>query len=219
MSKQLPAQTQKLIQNCLKSNNIGPNAVHRETGSKESAKFAVLMMGPVQYKVTQGDVFAVDRIHATIGSKIAIKKVMIVGGAKFTAIGRPFLEGVRVICDVEENKAMRNVPFVTRPRGMSIVRWWDSNSFATILRVREILFEPVVVGELDKYQGNLIDPTVADLQQRPLVSEDLDKPIDLTSVHYENMPMNNRDEFQTETAEFFEHFVPSRVQQQEQRKN
>jgi large subunit ribosomal protein L21 len=217
MSKQISPQTQKLIQNCLKANNIGPNAVHREaTGLKESTKFAVLMMGPVQYKVTQGDVFAVGRIHATIGSKIAIKKVMIVGGAKFTAIGRPFLEGVRVICDVEENKSMRNVPFVTRPRGMSIVRWWDSNSFSTILRVREIQYEPVVVGELDKYQGNLIDPTVS---QRPLVSEDLDKPIDLTSVHYENMPMNVRDEFQSETAEFFEHFVPSRVQQQQQGKN
>jgi ribosomal protein L21 len=209
----LPAQTQKLIQNCLKANNIGPNAVQREQ-QHSSTKFAVVMMGPVQYKVTQGDVFAVDRIHATIGSKIALKKVMLVGGAKFTAIGRPFLEGVRVICDVEESKSMRNVPFVTRPRGMRLVRWWDNNSYATILRVRDIQFEPVVVAELDKYRGNLLSDEET---KRKVVSEDLDQPIDLTSVHYENMPMHTRDEFQTESAEFFEHFVPSRLQQQQQK--
>lgn len=208
----LAPSTAKLVQKCLSANNIGPNALQQSTAGT-AQKFAVVMCGSNEYKVSPGDVFAVQRIRATIGSSVALKKVMLVGGAKFTAIGRPFLENVRVICDVEENKVSRNVPFVTRPKGRSLVRWWNTPNYVSILRVREITYDPEIVGELDKYQGNLIRND-GEKSGAGVVSESLN----IATMNYDTLPSEARDEFQSESAEFFKQFVPSRVQEISSRK-
>lgn len=119
-------------------------------------KFAVLYCGNHQYKVSPGDVIAVQRLRAEIGSSIAFKKVLMVGGQRFTAIGRPLLEGVRVTADVEEQKRMRNVVSLFATPGRRHMRWVDAPHAATILRIREIVFEPEVVAEIDKYDGVLM---------------------------------------------------------------
>jgi ribosomal protein L21 len=135
---------------------ISAASVIAESTRDAAALFAVVYCTNLQFKVAQGDVFAVQRLRADVGSVIAMKKVMMVGGPRFTAIGRPFLENVRILCDVEENKAMRNQVYLRIPRGRRIVNWKDAPHQATILRVRSIEFEPQVVGELDKYAGSLI---------------------------------------------------------------
>ena len=204
-NKFITPQASKLIQNCMKASNIGPNAVQaQQNASSVTPMFAVVAVGPTQYKVSQGDTIATPLFRATIGSKICLKKVLLVGGAKFTAIGRPLLENVRVICDVEENKMMRATPHVSRPRGRRLVFWKDMPAYCSILRVRSIEYEPVVVGELDKYNGNLIDPN------NSVAGEALNT----STMNYENMPVENLDEFQSEAAEFFKQFAPSKTQQQ-----
>ncbi|KAG8342989.1 putative Ribosomal prokaryotic L21 protein [Trypanosoma vivax] len=118
-------------------------------------KFVVVYCGNHQYKVSVGDVIAVQRLRAEIGSRISLKKVLMVGGPRFTAIGRPFLHGVRVTADVEEQKRMRNVVSLFATPGRRRVRWVDAPHAATIIRIREIFYSPHVVGELDKYNGVL----------------------------------------------------------------
>lgn len=118
-------------------------------------KFAVVYCGNHQYKVSPGDVIAVQRLRAPIGSQVALKKVLVVGGARFTAFGRPLLENVRVTADVEEQKRMRNVVSLFATPGRRRMRWLDLQHPATILRIREVVYEPAVVGELDKYDGVL----------------------------------------------------------------
>ena len=152
--------------------------------------FAVVYCSNMQYKITAGDVIAVQQLRCTIGSIIALKKVMMVGGPKFTAIGRPFLENARILCDVEENKKTRNSVYVRRPRGRKLVVWRDSNNNATILRVRSIEYDPEIVGELDKYRGCLIDP------RDPVIADPkFARPTDV---------------YATETNEFFQDMLPSR---------
>lgn len=116
-------------------------------------KFAVVYCGTHQYKVSPGDVIAVQRLRAEIGSQIAFKKVLMVGGEKFTAIGRPFLECARVVADVEEQRRMRNVVSLFSTAGRRQARWVDAHHPATILRIREVIYEPEVLGEVDKYSG------------------------------------------------------------------
>ena len=127
------------------------------------------------------------------------------GGAKFTAIGRPLLENARVVCDVEENKVMRIAPHVARPRGRRLVFWKDTPNYCSVLRVRSIDYDPVVVGEIDKYNGNLIDPSSSGV-----VSEELTT----STMNYDTMPVENMDDFQAEAAEFFKQFAPSKTQHQ-----
>jgi large subunit ribosomal protein L21 len=118
--------------------------------------FAVVWVTNLQYKVAPGDVFAVQRIRADVGATISLKKVCMVGGERFTAIGRPFLENCRVVCDVEEAKRMKNVVSLFHPRGRRVIDWRDSYHAATILRVKEVQYDPEVVGEVSKFEGNLL---------------------------------------------------------------
>ncbi|CAJ1020084.1 putative Ribosomal prokaryotic L21 protein [Leishmania shawi] len=131
-------------------------------------KFAVVYCGNHQYKVSPGDVIAVQRLRAPIGSQIALKKVLMVGGPRFTAIGRPLLENVRVTADVEEQKRMRNVVSLFSTPGRRRLRWVDAQHAATILRIREVVYEPAVVGELDKYDGVLMKDFHADKHPNPV---------------------------------------------------
>ncbi|ORC86298.1 large subunit ribosomal protein L21 [Trypanosoma theileri] len=119
-------------------------------------KFAVVHCGGHQYKVTAGDVIAVQRLRAEIGSHIALKKVLLVGAAGFTAVGRPLLHGARVTAVVEEQKRMRNVVSLFATPGRRHMRWIDAPHAATILRIREVHYTPQVVAELDKYNGQII---------------------------------------------------------------
>lgn len=115
------------------------------------SKFAIIFCGNHQYKVSPGDVIAVQRLRAEIGSRIRLQKVLMVGGPRFTAVGRPLLEGVVVTADVEEQKRMRNVVSLFATPGRRRVRWVDAAHAATILRIRSITYQPQVLGELNKY--------------------------------------------------------------------
>ncbi|KAK7201683.1 Ribosomal prokaryotic L21 protein [Novymonas esmeraldas] len=134
----------------------------------EGNKFAVVYCGNHQYKVSPGDVIAVQRLRAPIGSQIALKKVLMVGGPRFTAIGRPLLEHVRVTADVEEQKRMRNVVSLFATPGRRRMRWVDAQHAATILRIREVVYEPTIVGELDKYDGVLLKDFHVDKHTNPV---------------------------------------------------
>jgi large subunit ribosomal protein L21 len=134
----------------------------------EGPKFAVVYCGNHQYKVAPGDVIAVQRLRAPIGSQITLKKVLMVGGPRFTAIGRPLLEHVRVTADVEEQKRMRNVVSLFTTAGRRRMRWVDAQHAATILRIREVIYEPTVVGELDKYDGVVLKEFTAEKHPNPV---------------------------------------------------
>ena len=132
--------------------------------------FALIRISNMQYKVSVGDVIAVQRLRCDIGSQIAIKKVMMVGSPRFTAVGRPFLEHCRLIADVEEQKRMRPVLHVRALRAHRRTQWKDNYHPATILRIREMAYEPLVVGELHKYQGNLIALPGDDVVEGPVAA-------------------------------------------------
>lgn len=128
----------------------------------QGPKFAVILCGNHQYKVSPGDVIAVQRLRAEIGSRLRLQKVLMVGGSRFTALGRPLLEGAVVTADVEEQKRMRNVVSLFATPGRRRVRWVDAPHAATILRIRRVVYQPEVLGEVDKYTGVLQPPAAFD---------------------------------------------------------
>lgn len=138
----------------------------------EGPKFAVVYCGTHQYKVSPGDVIAVQRMRVDIGSRIAFMKVLMVGGQSFTAIGRPFLDRARVVADVEEQRRMRNVVSLFATPGRRQARWTDAHHPATILRIREVLYEPEVVGEIDKYSGTVLREFSPEAHTNPVYSSD-----------------------------------------------
>eukprot|EP01061_Rhynchopus_euleeides_P035288 TRINITY_DN59453_c0_g1_i1.p2 TRINITY_DN59453_c0_g1~~TRINITY_DN59453_c0_g1_i1.p2 ORF type:complete len:234 (+),score=88.45 TRINITY_DN59453_c0_g1_i1:52-702(+) len=106
-------------------------------------KFAVIYVNGHQFKVTEGDrVQLAHPLWADIGEQIRLKKVLMVGGERFTAIGRPLVEGASVEATVEEqfkSKLQYQFRKVIQDVGG---RWIDVQHNSTIFKIDKINFEP-----------------------------------------------------------------------------
>ena len=135
------------------ASSLSPSAA-RALPSLDGPLFAVAWINNVQYRISEGDVLMVKRVRAEIGSSIALKKVAIVGGEKFTAIGRPLLDGARITCDVEEHNEARPLVHLVMPR-IRRLGWNAHQQTYSVLRVTKVEYTPQIVAAVDKYTGDL----------------------------------------------------------------
>jgi large subunit ribosomal protein L21 len=111
----------------------GPYSITRQ------AAFAVVETGGSQFKVTADDVIYHNKIPGvTVNDVIELGKVLLVGTAQETAIGRPFIPGASVIAAVEETlKDSKVHVFKKKPRkGYSKLK--GHRSHITALRILEL---------------------------------------------------------------------------------
>jgi large subunit ribosomal protein L21 len=65
--------------------------------------FAVVEVGGTQYKVTPDDVIITEKLHdVDVNDRIRLQRVLMLGSATETVIGRPCIPGVSVVAGVEE---------------------------------------------------------------------------------------------------------------------
>lgn len=69
----------------------------------EQTKYAVIQTGGKQYRVSEGDRIAVERLAAEEGSDITIDRVLMLGGDGSTRIGTPVVDGATVTATVTEH--------------------------------------------------------------------------------------------------------------------
>mmetsp|Transcript_19933 Transcript_19933/g.35558 ORF Transcript_19933/g.35558 Transcript_19933/m.35558 type:complete len:264 (-) Transcript_19933:471-1262(-) len=68
-----------------------------------ATKFAVVEIGAHQFKVAAGDVIITEKLNGVdVNDKLSLTKVLMLGSAKETVIGRPQVPGAYVIAAVEE---------------------------------------------------------------------------------------------------------------------
>eukprot|EP01062_Namystynia_karyoxenos_P017374 TRINITY_DN16383_c0_g1_i1.p1 TRINITY_DN16383_c0_g1~~TRINITY_DN16383_c0_g1_i1.p1 ORF type:complete len:254 (+),score=89.49 TRINITY_DN16383_c0_g1_i1:104-763(+) len=110
--------------------------------------FAVVHVCNHQHKVAKGDrVQLGESIFADIGEQIRLRKVLMVGGERFTAIGRPLLEGATVHATVEEHtrsKMQYTLRRYQNPGEFFSHVHRDINIPMTIIRIDDIVYEPTV---------------------------------------------------------------------------
>ncbi len=61
--------------------------------------YAIVRTGGKQYRVEQGDTIHVDRLAASLGEKLTLGEVLLVGGDE-TRLGRPAVDKAAVIAEV-----------------------------------------------------------------------------------------------------------------------
>lgn len=71
--------------------------------------FAIVETSGKQYRVSQGDVFIVDRMDAEEGAEVTLDRVLLVSDKKVT-VGEPTVKGASVTCKV-----------VAHPRGDKVI--------------------------------------------------------------------------------------------------
>jgi large subunit ribosomal protein L21 len=62
--------------------------------------YAVFEDGSRQYKVSEGDLVTVDYREAEVGTRLEFKRVLLYGGGDTTHIGRPTIDGARILAEV-----------------------------------------------------------------------------------------------------------------------
>ncbi|MGB9858177.1 MAG: 50S ribosomal protein L21 [Dictyoglomaceae bacterium] len=62
--------------------------------------FAVVETGGKQYKVSVGSIIEVEKINAKEGEEVVLDKILLLNKDGEVLIGRPYLEGVKVIAKV-----------------------------------------------------------------------------------------------------------------------
>ena len=79
--------------------------------------YAVIQTGGKQYRVSEGDTLKVEMLAAEAGSDVEIDKVLMVADGDTVQVGRPFIEGGKVIATVKSHgrgKKVRIIKFRRR---------------------------------------------------------------------------------------------------------
>jgi large subunit ribosomal protein L21 len=72
-----------------------------------SAMFAVFEDGSRQYRVQEGDVVKVDYREAEVGTKVEFNRVLLFQKDQDTQVGRPFIEGARILGEVVDHPSTK----------------------------------------------------------------------------------------------------------------
>lgn len=65
--------------------------------------YAVIEQGGKQYRVSEGDKFKVEKIHAEDGALVTFDKVILLGKDEGAVIGAPYVEGASVSAKIVES--------------------------------------------------------------------------------------------------------------------
>ena len=80
-------------------------------------KYAIVETGGKQYKVSQGDTIFVEKIGSEKGASLNLEKVLLVSDEGKVQIGKPYLPGFKVLCEVlGEMKGEKVISFKYRRR-------------------------------------------------------------------------------------------------------
>src|SRR5437588_7402334 len=69
--------------------------------------YAVFEDGSRQYRVSEGDVVKVDYRAADVGSRVEFKRVLLYANGADVNIGRPLVEGMRIVGDVVDHPSIK----------------------------------------------------------------------------------------------------------------
>ncbi len=100
--------------------------------------YAVVEAGGKQYKVAQGNTFDAEKINANKGDAITLDKVLLLSRDEKVDVGRPFLNGVSVTCEVVSHiKDKKKIAFKYRRRKNSKTKRGHRQKLTKLL-VKEI---------------------------------------------------------------------------------
>jgi large subunit ribosomal protein L21 len=81
--------------------------------------YAVIKTGGKQHKVTEGDVLSIEKLEGEKGAEIVFQEVLMVSDDKNVKVGKPFVEGAKVVGEiVAQKKGQKLIVYkMTRRKG------------------------------------------------------------------------------------------------------
>eukprot|EP00996_Jenningsia_fusiforme_P005398 NODE_6354_length_579_cov_21.875472_g5941_i0.p1 GENE.NODE_6354_length_579_cov_21.875472_g5941_i0~~NODE_6354_length_579_cov_21.875472_g5941_i0.p1 ORF type:complete len:134 (-),score=30.08 NODE_6354_length_579_cov_21.875472_g5941_i0:19-420(-) len=117
-------------------------AFHQINRPVKKAIFAIVHVTAHQYKISPGDIIQTEKLLCDVGEVIRLNKVLMVGTSSWTAIGKPLLEGTRVIAAVEEQQRSEKIVVFKKKRRKGYQRWNGHRQDVTHLRILDVQYAP-----------------------------------------------------------------------------
>jgi large subunit ribosomal protein L21 len=104
--------------------------------------YAVIQTGGKQYRVSQGDLIAIEKLEGAAGDQIEIDWVLMVGEGDQVAVGQPRLEQARVVGTIVRQERGPKVVIYKHKRRKGYQKKQGHRQWQTLLRVTDIVTAP-----------------------------------------------------------------------------
>ncbi len=102
--------------------------------------YAIVETGSKQYKVSKGDILEIERLDTKEGKEVKLSKVLFVSDKKEPSIGKPYVKGASIVCEVlGEKRGKKTISFKYRRRQASSRKKIGHRQDYTVLKVKEIV--------------------------------------------------------------------------------
>ena len=100
--------------------------------------YAIVETGGKQYKVQEGDFLRIEKIDGEVGTTLELDRVLCVGGGDEVAVGRPFVAGATVKCEILAQDRARKILVFKKKRRQGYHKMRGHRQPYTALRVAAI---------------------------------------------------------------------------------
>jgi large subunit ribosomal protein L21 len=100
--------------------------------------FAIVKTGGKQYRVGPGDQIVVERIAGDVGTEVAIKEVLLIGGDGANTIGRPTVANASVVARIVQQPRGGKIIVFKKKRRKNYRRKHGHRQELTVLRIEQI---------------------------------------------------------------------------------
>ncbi len=102
--------------------------------------FAVIETGGKQYLIKTGDTMKIEKLDAEVGKEVVFDKVLLLADedGKDVKIGTPYLEGVSIAADVEEQGRSKKIRVVKYKRKIRYKKVYGHRQHFTKVAVKEV---------------------------------------------------------------------------------
>lgn len=100
--------------------------------------FAVVKTGGKQYRIAVDDIIKVEKLAGVAGDKIKLDSVLMVGDAKATKIGTPFLDGTAVSAEILEQIRADKIIVFKKKKRKNYRRTQGHRQYLTVLKILDI---------------------------------------------------------------------------------
>ena len=103
--------------------------------------YAVVKTGGKQYKVSQGDIFQIERLKGEVGDLVELTEVLMVGNGEEVQVGRPFLPSAKVKGEIVEQGRKKKIIVFKFKRRKGYHKKQGHHQLYTAIEVKEIEFK------------------------------------------------------------------------------
>lgn len=101
--------------------------------------YAIVQTGGKQYRVSEGDKIAVEKLEGAVGGKTVLKEVLAVGGTGDFKVGTPFLAGAQVEAEILEQGRDKKIVVLKKKRRKGYRKKQGHRQAFTLLTIKKII--------------------------------------------------------------------------------